>query len=51
MKVRFRLMLGALAAGVVLGGIGVSVLHTQTRPSAFYVAGHREAPLTLASVC
>jgi uncharacterized protein (DUF1330 family) len=38
MKVRLWLMLGALAAGVVLGGVGVSVLHAQTKPSAFYVA-------------
>jgi uncharacterized protein (DUF1330 family) len=38
MNVRLQLPLCALAAGVMLGGIGVSVLHAQTKPPAFFVA-------------
>jgi hypothetical protein len=32
MKVRLPIMLCAIAAGVVLGGVSVSVLHAQTKP-------------------
>ncbi|MCA6119122.1 DUF1330 domain-containing protein [Bradyrhizobium sp. WSM 1738] len=38
MKVRLPLLFCALASGGVLGGVGLSVLHAQTKPPAFYVA-------------
>lgn len=38
MNAKLPLMLCALAGGAALGGVGVSVLHAQNKPPAFYVA-------------